>query len=162
MKWILAQCFGLAVVGAVLLQPTSCAQMMVALDSLTGADIYQAQCSVSHGANLKGVAPMVPFLIHFKQRSDADIKIGDGKGRGMAFPDLSDDDLNALAMYLEIPDRTPRPAVSIRPMRRPLLQMQPAPAISQDQTSRMRSHRLSQRRLRNFLASNQTNDAAGG
>jgi mono/diheme cytochrome c family protein len=71
-----------------------------------GAEIYQAKCSVCHGAELKGVAPIFPALIDVTKRlSEAQItaQVHNGKGRMMAFPDISDDDLHSLYLFLKAP-----------------------------------------------------------
>jgi quinoprotein glucose dehydrogenase len=69
-----------------------------------GAELYQARCRVCHGPELKGIAGIFPSLIGVTGRvSDADIKkqIRNGKGRMLAFPDLSEEDLNSLVLFLK-------------------------------------------------------------
>jgi quinoprotein glucose dehydrogenase len=81
-----------------------------------GAELYKTRCSLCHGPELKGVVPMFPSLIGVTGRvSDADIKkqIRNGKGRMLPFPDLSDDDLNSLVLFLktQTPDAATKPSV---------------------------------------------------
>jgi mono/diheme cytochrome c family protein len=83
-----------------------------------GAEIYQARCSLCHGADLKGVAPGFPSLLGVTNRlSDAQIfmQIRNGKGRMLAFPDLSDDDLHSLLLFLKAPPNPSQPASSEKP-----------------------------------------------
>jgi mono/diheme cytochrome c family protein len=108
MKLNLAQCLNLVVLAIGLLRlvsgtgPAAAADLQVSKEH--GADVYKARCSVCHGANLKGVASTFPSLIDVNKRlTDAEIKkqIRNGKGRMLAFPDLSEDDLNSLLSYLK-------------------------------------------------------------
>ena len=83
-----------------------------------GAEIYQAKCSLCHGADYKGVAPGFPSLLGVTNRlSDAQIfmQIRNGKGRMLAFPDLSDDDLHSLLLYLKVLPNPAQPASSEKP-----------------------------------------------
>jgi len=83
-----------------------------------GAAIYQVKCSLCHGADLKGVAPGFPSLLGVTKRlSDAEItsQIRNGKGRMLAFPDLSDDDLHSLLLFLKAPPNPARPSSSKKP-----------------------------------------------
>ncbi len=73
----------------------------------TGANsprgIYLSQCSVCHGDALKGSPPAIPSLIDVSKRlTSRQIAqtIKNGKGRMQGFPNLSDDQLFALDMYL--------------------------------------------------------------
>jgi cytochrome c553 len=68
------------------------------------AELYKARCRVCHGPELKGIAGIFPSLIGVTERvSDADIKkqIRNGKGRMLAFPDLSEEDLDSLVLFLK-------------------------------------------------------------
>jgi quinoprotein glucose dehydrogenase len=65
--------------------------------------IYMSQCSVCHGENMSGSPPAFPSLIGVGNRvSPVDIAsvIGKGKGRMPGFPNLHEDQLNALVDFL--------------------------------------------------------------
>jgi quinoprotein glucose dehydrogenase len=69
-----------------------------------GAELYKARCSVCHGVCLKGVASMFPSLIGVTGRlTETAIKqqVRNGKGRMLPFPDLSDEDLDSLVLFLK-------------------------------------------------------------
>jgi mono/diheme cytochrome c family protein len=71
-----------------------------------GAEVYQGSCSVCHGADRKGVPPNFPSLIDVSKRfTDAEIEkqIRNGKGRMLAFPDMSEEDLSSLLLFLKTP-----------------------------------------------------------
>ena len=71
-----------------------------------GAEIYQAQCAVCHGAQLEGIAPSFPALLGFGSRfSDEKLfeLIRSGKGRMPGFPALSSDETDALIRFLHPP-----------------------------------------------------------
>ena len=81
--------------------------------------IYLSQCSVCHGADLKGSPPATPSLVGIgDRRSPADINtvIRSGKGRMQGFPNLHEDQLNGLVSFLltgenkELSSSEPRPA----------------------------------------------------
>jgi quinoprotein glucose dehydrogenase len=65
--------------------------------------IYMSQCSVCHGENMSGSPPAFPSLIAVGNRvSPADIAstIRKGKGRMPGFPNLHEDQLDALVDFL--------------------------------------------------------------
>ena len=69
-----------------------------------GAGIYQIRCVLCHGADFKGVAPSIPSLIGVTNRLTSGqilMQIHNGKGRMLAFPDLSNDDLHSLLLFLK-------------------------------------------------------------
>jgi quinoprotein glucose dehydrogenase len=81
--------------------------------------IYLSQCSVCHGADMKGSPPAMPSLVGIgDRRSPADIStvIRSGKGRMPGFPNLYEDQLNGLVNFLltgenkELSSSEPRPA----------------------------------------------------
>ncbi len=79
-----------------------------------GAEVYRESCSVCHGADRSGVPPNFPSLIGISKRlPDAEIakQIKNGKGRMLAFPDMSDVDLNSLLLFL----KTPKPEEASKP-----------------------------------------------
>jgi len=78
-----------------------------ALRENTGANsprsIYLSQCGVCHGENLTGSPPAIPSLVGEAERlSPAEIAatIKNGKGRMPGFPNLTDDQMFALVVYL--------------------------------------------------------------
>lgn len=69
-----------------------------------GAKVYQAQCSLCHGANRAGSPPAFPSLIDISQRlTDAQISdvIAHGKGRMPALPSIDTGKLAQLLDYLK-------------------------------------------------------------
>jgi quinoprotein glucose dehydrogenase len=65
--------------------------------------LYQSQCSVCHGENRAGSPPQFPSLIGITTRLDSNsiaATIRNGKGRMSGFPNLSEDQLQALGDYL--------------------------------------------------------------
>ena len=75
-----------------------------------GRDIFQKNCSLCHGVDLKGQPPVIPALVDVTQRlSDNDIKtmVRQGKSVMPSFASLSDDDLNNLLAYLHNPSSAP-------------------------------------------------------
>ena len=65
--------------------------------------IYLSQCSLCHGVDMKGSPPATPSLVGIgDRRSQADITsvIRGGKGRMSGFPNLYEDQLNALVSFL--------------------------------------------------------------
>ena len=65
--------------------------------------LYQSQCSVCHGENRTGSPPQFPSLIGITTRLDSKSiasTIRNGKGRMSGFPNLSEDQLQALVDYL--------------------------------------------------------------
>ncbi len=70
----------------------------------SGRGIYLSQCGVCHGETLMGSPPSIPALadlgdrITSKQIAET---IKNGKGRMPGFPNLSDDQISALTMFLE-------------------------------------------------------------
>ncbi len=68
-----------------------------------GAEIYQAQCAVCHGARLEGIAPSFPALLVVGSRfSNEELLelIRSGKGRMPGFPALSSVETDALMRFL--------------------------------------------------------------
>lgn len=71
-----------------------------------GQELYQQKCSLCHGEDRTGRPPVFPTLIGVsKKYSDAEIRkqIHDGMGRMPGFPQLSDDDVAALLVYIRQP-----------------------------------------------------------
>ena len=71
-----------------------------------GRNLFQQNCTLCHGIDLKGQPPVIPALIGVTSKlSDADIKtlVHQGKSNMPAFSSLSDDDLNNLLAYLHNP-----------------------------------------------------------
>lgn len=69
-----------------------------------GANFYQTQCSMCHGADRKGSPPAFPSLIGVdKHLSDASITdlIHHGKGRMPAFPGVTGERLHAILAFLK-------------------------------------------------------------
>ncbi|MFZ0271243.1 MAG: PQQ-binding-like beta-propeller repeat protein [Acidobacteriaceae bacterium] len=69
-----------------------------------GAKIYQAQCSLCHGANRAGSPPAFPSLVDINQRlTEAQITdvIAHGKGRMPALPSIDTDKIAQLLDYLK-------------------------------------------------------------
>jgi quinoprotein glucose dehydrogenase len=86
--------------------------------------IYLSQCAVCHGENMHGAPPDIPALAGIgNSRSPADLAttIRGGKGRMPGFPNLQEDQLNALVDFLltgenkELPSSGPQlPAMKYR------------------------------------------------
>lgn len=69
-----------------------------------GANLYQSQCSMCHGADRKGSPPAFPSLIDVDKRlSDASITdlIHHGKQRMPSFPGVTGDRLDAILAFLK-------------------------------------------------------------
>lgn len=65
--------------------------------------IYLSQCGVCHGEKMTGSPPAIPTLIGIADRiswKQLAATIKDGKGRMPGFPNLTDDQINALLEYL--------------------------------------------------------------
>ena len=78
-----------------------------------GETIYQGFCSACHGATRAGVPSVFPSLIDVsKRQSDAEIasQIRHGKGRMLAFPDMSDNDMKSLLLFLKTSPDPPKPS----------------------------------------------------
>jgi quinoprotein glucose dehydrogenase len=72
--------------------------------------LYQSQCASCHGDDLKGTPPQIPALTDLAGRRTAQqvaTVIREGGGRMPAFPNLSEDDVTALAEYLLRGQRAP-------------------------------------------------------
>lgn len=70
---------------------------------VSGKSIYQNQCSICHRDNMAGSPPTFPSLIGVGQRFDHAAIAGTiqkGRGRMPAFPQLSQDEINAIVEYL--------------------------------------------------------------
>jgi len=164
------QCLRLAMFGIGLLQLISRAESAVVPESRTseqhGAELYRAKCNVCHGPNLKGVAPVFPSLIDISKRlSDEDIKkqIRNGKGRMLAFPHLSDDDLNSLVMFLKAPDSATKPFSWMPFQQRPCLQTHPGRLNGRDQTGHCaKLEAQSDESSQGMAGDRESKDAAGG
>ena len=69
----------------------------------SGRGLYQSQCSVCHGDNMAGSPPQFPSLVGVGRRLGPDgisTMIRKGRGRMNAFPNLSNEEVNALIEYL--------------------------------------------------------------
>jgi len=69
-----------------------------------GAMVYQSQCALCHGGDLKGAPPAFPSLVDYQKRlTDAQVItiIQNGKGRMPSFPNVADARLTALLQYLK-------------------------------------------------------------
>jgi glucose dehydrogenase len=74
-----------------------------------GADTYQSQCAVCHGANRAGSPPAFPSLVDIGKRlSDQQIVdvVRQGKGRMPSLPNLDASQLATLLQYLKVADST--------------------------------------------------------
>jgi quinoprotein glucose dehydrogenase len=72
-------------------------------DQLSGKGIYQSQCTICHRDDRKGAPPNFPSLVDVGKRLDHSgitTVIQKGRGRMPGFPNLSDDEINALIDYL--------------------------------------------------------------
>jgi quinoprotein glucose dehydrogenase len=81
-----------------------------------GAALYQNQCALCHGADLKGSPPEFPSLVGVRQRlsnSAIDTVVHQGKGRMPSFPHISQADIAALLRFLAA--GTPEAAASAGP-----------------------------------------------
>jgi quinoprotein glucose dehydrogenase len=71
--------------------------------ALSGRGIYQSQCTMCHQDNLAGAPPNFPSLIGVGKRLDRTAiatVIQKGQGRMPAYPDLTQDEINALIDYM--------------------------------------------------------------
>jgi quinoprotein glucose dehydrogenase len=70
---------------------------------LSGKSIYQSQCTICHRDDLKGSPPLFPSLValsnHMTQEQIKD-RIRKGGGRMNGFPNLSEDEVNAVVRYV--------------------------------------------------------------
>lgn len=76
-----------------------------------GAQTYQSQCAVCHGASRVGSPPQFPALTHIFDRMEVPEvieRIRSGKGRMPAFPNLNQPDISALLTYLRTADDLPQ------------------------------------------------------
>jgi len=72
-------------------------------DPLSGKGIYQSQCTICHGDDMKGSPPLFPSLLGIGNRmTQGQIKerIRKGGGRMQGFPNLTADELNALIQFV--------------------------------------------------------------
>lgn len=69
---------------------------------LTGKNLYQLNCATCHGIDRKGQEPFPPLLGISKKlnRSEALNRVKNGKGQMPSFPNLSEDEKNAIIHYL--------------------------------------------------------------
>ena len=82
-----------------------------------GMEVYKADCVACHGVDRAGVNSTFPSLIGISRRySDIRIakQIRNGKGRMLAFPYMTDDDMRSLLLFLKTPA-----ARKSAPMRQP-------------------------------------------
>jgi glucose dehydrogenase len=71
--------------------------------ALSGRGIYQSQCTICHQDNMAGAPPNFPSLIGVGKRLDRTAiatVIQKGQGRMPAYPDLTQDEINALIDYM--------------------------------------------------------------
>ena len=72
-------------------------------DPASGKGIYQSQCTICHGDDMKGSPPLFPPLVGIRDRmTQEQIKerIQKGKGRMPAFPNLTSEQVNALVQFV--------------------------------------------------------------
>lgn len=70
---------------------------------LSGKSIYQSQCTICHRDDMKGSPPLFPSLVGLSNRmTQEQIKdrIRKGGGRMNGFPNLSEDEVNAVVEYV--------------------------------------------------------------
>lgn len=70
---------------------------------LSGRTVYQSQCTICHRDDLAGSPPLFPSLVNVGKRLDRSgiaTVIQKGRGRMPPFPNLSQDEINALIDYL--------------------------------------------------------------
>jgi quinoprotein glucose dehydrogenase len=70
---------------------------------LSGKSIYQSQCTICHRDDLKGSPPLFPSLVGIRDRMTQEQirdRIRKGGGRMNGFPNLSEDEVNALIEYV--------------------------------------------------------------
>ena len=70
---------------------------------LSGKTVYQSQCSICHHDDRRGSPPNFPSLVDIGKRLDRTgiaIVIQKGRGRMPSFPNLSQDEINAVIDYL--------------------------------------------------------------
>ena len=78
----------------------------VAATIATGAAVFQQNCAACHGPTLTGAMPGVPTLVGVTDRMANDALravIANGRGLMRPFPDISEDDMNALVAFLSNP-----------------------------------------------------------
>lgn len=81
-----------------------------------GRFVFETNCRICHGADLKGQPPAVPSLVDIRARFTADqiaSIVKHGRGPMPAFANLSDADVQALLAYLSNP-KAIRPSVNDR------------------------------------------------
>ena len=72
-------------------------------DQASGKGIYQSQCTICHGDDMKGSPPLFPSLVGIRDRmTQEQIKerIEKGQGRMPAFPNLTSEETNALLKFI--------------------------------------------------------------
>ncbi|MBW3628594.1 MAG: PQQ-binding-like beta-propeller repeat protein [Gemmatimonadetes bacterium] len=78
-----------------------------------GAFVYQQRCTSCHMPDRQGQPPMIPPLSGAAERIPADqfhAVVKQGRGLMPAFPDLTDQEVNAIYAYLERPEMALAPA----------------------------------------------------
>ena len=71
-----------------------------------GMEVYKADCVACHGVDRAGVNSTFPSLIGISRRySDAQIakQVRNGKGRMLAFPYMTDEEMSSLLLFLKTP-----------------------------------------------------------
>ncbi|MDE1175820.1 MAG: pyrroloquinoline quinone-dependent dehydrogenase [Edaphobacter sp.] len=92
---------------------------------IRGRSLFEANCSLCHGSDLKGKPPAIPALqdVHSRLSDDEIAKtIRSGRGSMPSFAHLGDADTSAILAYLKRPELAPAMAE----------QAQTAPALNQD------------------------------
>jgi quinoprotein glucose dehydrogenase len=72
-------------------------------DPQSGKGIYQSQCTICHGDDMKGSPPLLPSLVGVRNRMTQEEireRIQKGKGRMPAFPNLTAEDVSALVLFV--------------------------------------------------------------
>ena len=72
-------------------------------DQASGKGIYQSQCTICHRDDMKGSPPLFPSLAGVRDRMTQEQireRIQKGKGRMPAFPNLTPEEINALALFV--------------------------------------------------------------
>jgi quinoprotein glucose dehydrogenase len=96
-----------------------------------GADIYQDQCAVCHGDNLRGSPPAFPSLAAITQQlpDSAIIRIvHEGKGRMPSFPNINDTSITALLHFLKTNEESETADSKIRDSRPEETQSETSPS----------------------------------
>jgi quinoprotein glucose dehydrogenase len=101
--------------------------------TVTGLQIYQANCQVCHRANRQGAGTAPPLVDLFSQLNLDDFQhlVATGKGDMPGFPALSGENVNALYAYLVNPEGLSRPVkgqiATLKPLGGPVVASGGAP-----------------------------------